>query len=136
VNHRNTFTGITDRDRALFKKYTPAIRLISKAGWEPITWAWSDNPSVYVERFGTEYLTVLNDSYVPDDTTGTLVGSGGTRVWFLETMQEGPQVITGNDERSWEAPAGGTPDFTLTLEVGMERTHFKLHPGEEVRHPI
>ena len=65
----------------------------------------------------TPGLAILNDSYVPDDLTGTLVGSGGTRVWFLEAMQEGTQVVTGNYERSWEAPAGGAPGFTLTLEV-------------------
>jgi inhibitor of cysteine peptidase len=66
----------------------------------------------------TPGLTIVNGSYIPDDPTGKLVGSGGTHVWFLEAAGEGQQVITGNYERSWEAPSGGAPDYTLTLEVG------------------
>lgn len=51
-----------NRDRPLFKKYIPIIQKLSAAGWAPITFARSDNPRVYVERFGTGYLTLLNDS--------------------------------------------------------------------------
>lgn len=51
-----------NRDRPLFKKYIPVIKRLSAAGWEPITHAQSDDPRVYMERFGREYLTVLNDS--------------------------------------------------------------------------
>jgi inhibitor of cysteine peptidase len=66
----------------------------------------------------TPGLTIVNESYVPDDPAGKLVGSGGTHVWFVETAGAGQQVVTGNYERSWEAPAGGAPDFAITLEVG------------------
>lgn len=42
------------------------IQALSAAGWEPVTYARSDNPKVYVERFGRPggplYLTVFNDS--------------------------------------------------------------------------
>jgi hypothetical protein len=58
--------GLYNRDRSLWKKYIPVIKALSAAGWEPLTYAWSDNPKVYVERFGKPggplYLTVLNDS--------------------------------------------------------------------------
>ena len=66
----------------------------------------------------TPGLSILNTSYIPDDPSGKLIGSGGTRAWFLEVAGEGDQVITGYYERSWEAPPGGSPDFTLTLVVG------------------
>lgn len=53
--------------RPLFKKYLPLIQAIAKAGWQPITFASSDAPEVYVERFGESaagviYLSLLNDS--------------------------------------------------------------------------
>jgi len=56
-----------NRDRALFKKYVPLIQSITKAGWQPITFARTDDPKVYVERFGEPgrggvFLTIFNDS--------------------------------------------------------------------------
>jgi len=56
-----------ERDRDLFKKYLPLIISIAKAGWEPITWAFSDKKEIYVERYGRAsegnlHFTVFNDS--------------------------------------------------------------------------
>ena len=48
--------------RPLFKRYIPVIKKLSTAGWEPITHARAGDPKLYVERYGTEYLTLLNDS--------------------------------------------------------------------------
>jgi hypothetical protein len=50
-----------NRDRALFRKYIPIVKALSAAGWEPIPYARTNHPSVYVERFGREFLTVMND---------------------------------------------------------------------------
>ena len=41
-----------ERDRDLFKTYIPIIRQLSEAGWEPLTFAQSDNSSILIERFG------------------------------------------------------------------------------------
>ena len=60
--HYFTRPELYNRDRPLFKKYVPLCRRLSEAGWEPITRARCDTPSVYVERFGDQYLTVFNDS--------------------------------------------------------------------------
>jgi len=54
-----------NRDRVLFKKYIPLIRLLDEAGWEPVTFAATGDDSVYCERFGKAgsgrlYLTCLN----------------------------------------------------------------------------
>jgi len=49
-----------DRDRDLFKRYIPLIKRVSAAGWEPVTYAHSDNPNVYLERYGHRYLTIRN----------------------------------------------------------------------------
>jgi hypothetical protein len=51
-----------NRDRPLFKRYIPAISRLSAAGWEPVTRARSSDPRVWLERFGTRYLTVLNSA--------------------------------------------------------------------------
>lgn len=65
-----------NRDRGLFKRYVPVIKRLSKAGWEPITDAWTDDPGVYVERYGTEYIALLNETRKP--WTGTVRINRGT----------------------------------------------------------
>jgi hypothetical protein len=61
-----------NRDRALFKKYIPIVKRLSAAGWEPIPYARSADPAVYVERFGSRLFTVLNDSRASHATTVTI----------------------------------------------------------------
>jgi len=56
-----------NRDRHLFRSLIPLIKRVAEAGWEPVTYAVSSNPQVYVERFGPDakgnlYLTLLNES--------------------------------------------------------------------------
>jgi hypothetical protein len=64
-----------NRDRPLFKKYVPLCRLVAEAGWEPITQATSSDPAVYVERFGKQYFTLLNDSDQSREVTVTFSDS-------------------------------------------------------------
>lgn len=52
--------------RPLFRKYIPLIRMISQAGWRPLTHGRADG-GVYIERFGdpdseTVYFTLLNET--------------------------------------------------------------------------
>lgn len=54
--------ALYERDRACFKRYLPFIRLVAEAGWEPLTEAETEDSAVLAERFGKEYLTLLNDS--------------------------------------------------------------------------
>ena len=51
-----------NRDRPLFKKYIPLIKTVAEAGWQPITGARCDNPSIQIERFGDRvlYFTLFN----------------------------------------------------------------------------
>ncbi len=64
--------ALYNRDRPLFQKYIPLIQRISAAGWEPITYARSSNPAVFLERYGTHFLTVHNDSPSPQSATITI----------------------------------------------------------------
>lgn len=51
-----------DRDRALFKEWIPEISRLSAAGWQPLTFARTNDPKLYVERYGSHLFTVFNDS--------------------------------------------------------------------------
>ena len=57
--------ALYNRDRPLFQKYVPLVQTLSAAGWEPITWARSSSSSVWLERYGTSYLSVLNAGSAP-----------------------------------------------------------------------
>ena len=61
--------ALYNRDRPLFKKYIPLCKLVAEAGWQPLTLATSSEPMVYVERFGSDYFTVFNDSQENKTTT-------------------------------------------------------------------
>ena len=67
--HYFTRPELYERDRPLFRKYLPLCKRVAEAGWEPITLAHSDDPRVHLERFGTRYLTVFNDSPEPRAAT-------------------------------------------------------------------
>lgn len=61
-----TLPQFYQRDRPLFKKYIPLIREINKSGWEPVTYAYTNDKDVYIERFGDIrkglYYTIRNVS--------------------------------------------------------------------------
>lgn len=65
-----------NRDRPVFRKYVPIIKPVAEAGWQPVTLATSNNPQVWVERFGIPgnaiYLTVRNASSAPQSARITL----------------------------------------------------------------
>ena len=61
-------TDLYNRDRPLFKLYMPIISGLSKAGWEPVTYASTADPKVWVERYGKKYVTVLNSADAPSTT--------------------------------------------------------------------
>jgi hypothetical protein len=68
--HYFTRPELYNRDRPLFRKYVPLVKRVAEAGWEPIPRARSSDERVYVERFGTRYLTVFNDG--PGRRTATI----------------------------------------------------------------
>ena len=54
-----------EQDRPIWKKYIPALKLITRAGSQPVTCATSDNPDAWIERYGKAsdpavYFTLFN----------------------------------------------------------------------------
>lgn len=73
--------NLYNRDRPLFEKYVPAIGKLSAAGWEPVTQAWTSTPSVWCERYGSRFVTLLNSTQQPARTTLTVdIGKLGLSV--------------------------------------------------------
>ncbi len=101
--HYFTRPELYNRDRPLFKKYVPLCRLVAEAGWEPVTLARSGDEHVYVERFGTRYLTVFNDS--PDRRTAVV------RV-DMQVAATSRELVSGRVV-SWQEKK-----TTLTLDAG------------------
>lgn len=66
----------------------------------------------------TPGIVIVNESYIPDDKSGTVVGSGGAYVWVMKTVQPGNQMISGVYARPWESNVTNPPTFTLMLDVG------------------
>ena len=44
--------SLYNRDRDSFRKFQPLIREVGEAGWQPVTRVRSDNPEIFVERYG------------------------------------------------------------------------------------
>jgi inhibitor of cysteine peptidase len=85
-----------------------------------ITIRLKENPSAgYVwDLTVTPGLQVTNDTFYPSDTSGSLVGAGGTRVWTLMTMQPGEQNVKAIYKHPWEPVTGKETMFTMTIMVG------------------
>jgi hypothetical protein len=83
-----------NRDRPLFKKYMPIIKPVAEAGWQPVTLATSDNPHVWIERFGEVgqpvYLTVRNNGDTPQTAKITLQKPLGVKTTARDLVANKP----------------------------------------------
>lgn len=111
-----------NRDRPLFQKYIPVIQRLSAAGWEPITYARTDNPRVYVERFGGEYLTVLNDSPAEARATltietGKLLGARKKRSVRMVDVVTGEVIAIESRGETIRVPLALKPEEVRALRI-------------------
>lgn len=84
-----------------------------------VTLRLRENPSTgYTWNLNaTPGLQVTGDRYYPSDSSGSLVGSGGTREWTITTVRSGAQKIQAIYKRSWEPLAGNETAFSMTILV-------------------
>jgi hypothetical protein len=50
-----------ERDRPMFKKMISIICDLAAKGWEPVTYAHTNDPEVFIERYGANTWTVFNN---------------------------------------------------------------------------
>lgn len=115
-----------NRDRHLFKRYIPLIRRVAEAGWEPVTYASSSNPNVYVERFGPDaegdlYLTLLNDSA----ERGQAVIHIQTQPLDVPTASEIKDLVSGDHLTVKQTDDG----LEVTAELDPEQVRVLWLPG-------
>ena len=109
-------SSLYNRDRSLFVQYIPIIQHLSAAGWEPITEARTDNPVVYVERYGTDYLTVLNDSVASASANLTIdIGR------FWPAALPASVLVTDEVTGAVVATVPGTTTITVPLSLNAEQ---------------
>ncbi|BDI32067.1 hypothetical protein CCAX7_41180 [Capsulimonas corticalis] len=101
--------ALYNRDRPLFQKYIPVISHLSHAGWEPITWARSSDQDVWVERYGANYLTVLNSLKTPRTVTVTIDTDKFAGAKALRLHDD----MTGQSVTATRAPGGISVTMTL-----------------------
>jgi inhibitor of cysteine peptidase len=65
----------------------------------------------------TPGLSIIKDEYVPTDTSGKMVGSGGTHIWDISTVTIGEQKIQAIYKRSWEPTTGNESTFSMAVVV-------------------
>ncbi|MDD1712666.1 MAG: protease inhibitor I42 family protein [Methanoregulaceae archaeon] len=84
-----------------------------------ITVELAENPTTgYLWNLTTSSgLRVMRDTYLPSDTTGKLIGSGGTRVWDISADAGGTQQIHAVYKRPWEPATGNETTFSMTIVV-------------------
>jgi len=75
------YPAVYQRDQRLFDWFVPKVRLLSRAGWEPVTCARASGEKVLVERYGSGdkvYLAIMSEADSPQDCVLTVdLGSLG-----------------------------------------------------------
>jgi inhibitor of cysteine peptidase len=60
-------------------------------------------------------LPVIDEGYLPDDPSGTVVGSGGMHTWVLVPEEAGTYSFSAVYMRPWEIVTGDEERFDLTV---------------------
>ncbi len=122
-----------ERDRALFRKYQPLCSALAAAGWEPVTYARTSQPKVFVERFGPTtdgiiWLSLLNEDKQDLKTTVEIdpeqLQLKGGPVRAVEVVAERPvhPAESGDTlQTELEMPAGGVRVLQITRPMAAAR---------------
>jgi inhibitor of cysteine peptidase len=65
----------------------------------------------------TDRLSILGETYEPSDTSGDIVGAGGTHIWVLYAFDKGTYTFDAVYKRPWEEMTREEDTFLLTLIV-------------------
>lgn len=100
--------------------YGPGDTAISAKAGETFTIELEENPTTGYQWSVTvsdETVVALDkDEYVPDDMSGDIAGSGGTRALTFKAIKAGGATIDMVNERSWEpSPDDEKLQFNVTV---------------------
>lgn len=102
-----------ERDREIWKRYNPAVKTISEAGWEAVTGAYVNNGNVLVERFGDKtedgatYVVLYNNTDAYQDVTVSVdTNVVGSFTSAQEIVWNNAKPVSGNQ-------------ITMTLNPGV-----------------
>ncbi len=129
-----------ERDRDLFKRYIPVLRRICQAGWEPVTYATTSDPEVFIERFGywekgNLHFTIRNSA--PEERKATVkaelakLEEGKTHDVAYLVVQE---VISGARLPARASAAPGEVEFDINLK-GYDTTVVSVKSESAERLP-
>ncbi len=110
-------TPIQEGNLVVTEEQNTAMVYMNKS--DVITVKLQENPTTGYQwnLTNTPGLKIIKDAYVPSDTTGKLVGSGGTHIWDISTVAKGEQKIQAVYKRSWEQTSGNETTFSMTVVV-------------------
>ncbi|MCX8157781.1 MAG: hypothetical protein N3J91_15275 [Verrucomicrobiae bacterium] len=115
-----------NRDRPLFRKYIPIIKETAEAGWRPVTGVSSDNPALWLERFGTEaspaiYVTAFNPTAQTQSATlrWQLPHSTGPGSWKVEELITARPIEFAATTASW--PCTLKPEQAAVFKITPSR---------------
>ncbi|MFA5348467.1 MAG: protease inhibitor I42 family protein [Methanoregula sp.] len=84
-----------------------------------ITVRLAENPSTGFQWNMTTSpgLSIIKDDYVPTDTSGKLVRSGGTHIGDISRVTIGEQEVRAVYKRPWEPITGNKTTFSMAVVV-------------------
>jgi len=88
------------------KHYSADSDIITLKSGEIFTIALESNPTTgyswSIEEPLPEILQKVSNEYKPYNTSGNIVGSGGTEIWIFKAIAKGNAAITFQYSRPWE----------------------------------
>ncbi|MBI5375374.1 MAG: hypothetical protein HZA77_08060 [Candidatus Schekmanbacteria bacterium] len=121
--------GKYERLRHFYKKYIPLTRLVSDAGWEPVTYASASHTALNVERFGTIkknlFFTILNTSdsvidFTLDVDMKSLGIDSSMGIYALDVLNDSSAKIVFTAQRAY-IPMHIERYGTLIVQIGAEQ---------------
>lgn len=117
-------TWSTPANAKLWAGYAPLIKDVALAGWQPVTDAWSSNPRVWLERFGSLaggnlHLAIRNETEIAQRFALTI---------DIRSLRADPskdlravEQITGTTLRLQANPSAGVAILTTSIPAGSTR---------------
>jgi hypothetical protein len=119
-----TFYYLSRMNRDAFDRWNPLTARLAKAGWEPLTYARTNDPAVLVERFGSMLSDSLHFTLRNDGEEDREVSLSMQAAVLGLSVEGGPSVFLYADAAHWQplAVARSKTAWTARLKVRAHDT--------------